>query len=273
MTDDEKGLIFEAQKRRQLYRIVRQYESTAKDIERLLDTAALKASAALAELPSDYQAWRLPHLRQELTRLKRELGQALAQSASTGTGAAFAMGKDVLDVPLAAAGVRIAAILPELDLAPLLASRNFQTERMRDISSAAVRAANNEIGLVMVGVQSPGEAIGKVAKHISSSRGRALTVVRTEMGRAFSTATQERLEQARTMLPGLKKEWRKSGKIHSRSAHDAADGQTVSVDKAFFVGGEALMFPRDPAASAKNTINCGCSSLPVMDNWKTQQQQ
>jgi hypothetical protein len=272
MTDGERTLAFEAEKRRQLNRIVRQYESTAKDIGRLLDNAALKASAALAELPSDYQAWRLPHLRQELTRLKRELGQALAQSAGAGTGAAFAMGKDMLDAPLAAGGVRIAAILPELDLAPLLASRNFQTERMRDISSAAVRAANNEIGLVMVGIQSPGEAVSKVAKHISSRRGRALTVVRTEMGRAFSTATQERFAQASTILPGLKKEWRKSGKVHSRSAHDAADGQTVDVDKAFFVGGELLMFPRDPSGSPKNTINCACSSLPLMENWEVRAQ-
>jgi hypothetical protein len=29
-----------------------------------------------------------------------------------------------------------------------------------------------------------------------------------------------------------------------------------------------LMHPRDPAAPAAETINCGCESLPYMESWK-----
>ena len=77
---------------------------------------------------------------------------------------------------------------------------------------------------------------------------------------AFSVATQERQTQAAEILPGLKKQWRRSGKVHSRTAHDLADGQIVDVDKPFMVGGVPLMYPRDPKAPAKETINCGCVS-------------
>jgi uncharacterized protein with gpF-like domain len=66
----------------------------------------------------------------------------------------------------------------------------------------------------------------------------------------------------------MKKQWRRSGKLHSRPEHDAADGQIVDVDKPFIVGGVALMFPRDPAAPIGETINCGCESLPWMESWE-----
>ncbi len=49
------------------------------------------------------------------------------------------------------------------------------------------------------------------------------------------------------MLPGLRKRWRHSGKIHSRLTHDVADGQVQPVDEPFRVSGGRLMFPRDPA--------------------------
>ena len=44
----------------------------------------------------------------------------------------------------------------------------------------------------------------------------------------------------------------------------------VGVDETFSVGGEELRFPRDPNASARNTVNCGCASLPLMERWEVQ---
>ncbi len=70
------------------------------------------------------------------------------------------------------------------------------------------------------------------------------------------------------MLPGLQKQWRRSGKIHSRTSHDRADGQVRPVDKPFDVAGVQLRFPRDPLGPAKETINCGCTSLPFMATWE-----
>ena len=46
---------------------------------------------------------------------------------------------------------------------------------------------------------------------------RALTLIRTELGRAYSLAGQQRMEQAAEVLPGLRKQWRRI--LRERAAH------------------------------------------------------
>ena len=103
---------------------------------------------------------------------------------------------------------------------------------------------------------------------VVAGRGRALTIVRTELGRAYSVAGQQRFDQAHEVLPGLQKQCRRSGKIHSRASHDRADGQVRPVGKPFDVAWVQLRLPRDPLAPAKETINCGCTSLPFIPSWE-----
>ena len=78
------------------------------------------------------------------------------------------------------------------------------------------------------------------------------------------------MSQAVEELPGLRERWRRSGKIHSRLTHDVADGQVQPVDESFRVSGRRLMFPRDPAGPPVETTNCGCQSLPWMEEWDVQ---
>lgn len=47
--------------------------------------------------------------------------------------------------------------------------------------------------------------------------------------------------------------------------HLEADGQVVDMDKPFIVSGEELMFPGDPSGSPGNTINCRCTTIPVVE--------
>jgi hypothetical protein len=125
--------------------------------------------------------------------------------------------------------------------------------------------------MVLIGAQNPSDAATKIGTYLSEGgRARALTVVRTEVGRAYSAAAQARMEQSADVIPGLSKQWRKSGKLKPRQTHAIADGQIRKVKEPFLVGGEKLMHPRDPKASAKNTVNCGCTSLPFMANWEVQ---
>ena len=135
-------------------------------------------------------------------------------------------------------------------------------------SRTKARGIAGGLGLVTIGAQSPGDAIGTIADLVEGGRTRAITIVRTEVGRAFSVAADERMTQAAEILPGLKKQWRRSGKIHSRLHHDSIDGQIRDVDKPFTLGnGVQIMFPRDPAAPVGETINCGCESQPYMESW------
>ena len=59
-------------------------------------------------------------------------------------------------------------------------------------------------------------------------------------------------------LIATQKKWIATLDSVTRTAHRAADGQIVSIQDKFIVDGESLKFPRDPAGSAKNIINCRC---------------
>ncbi len=210
--------------------------------------------------------WALPRLQREIHATLDSLATTASTTAQAGWDDEWLAGQQTIDEPLHAGGISLRA--PKLSPRQLIAMREFLTDRIQDISRVAKRRINSELGLIITSIQSPGEAISNVTRLLNeTSRRRALTIVRTELGRAFSAAQSARLQQAKAHVPGLMKQWRRSGKIHARIQHDAADGQIRAPDQPFDVGGYKLMYPRDPAAPAGETINCGCDSLPYMQHW------
>lgn len=272
---DPRDTKFNAARKEQARRLTRIQKDTAVEIMRLLKSAAaaIKQQIALAPTPTEWQSYYLPKLQESVQQALNVAGTQASARLGTAAGQAWAAGIDLIDKPLEAAlsGLNISGALASIDVRQLQAMRSFMTERMRDVSTTVANRINAEIGLVAIGARTPSQAAGAVDALIAGGRGRAITVVRTELGRAYSVATQERLAQAKALLPGLKKQWRRSGKIHSRFAHDAADGQVQPVDQPFLVGGKPIMFPRDPKAPPSETINCGCDSLPFMDGWEVSQ--
>lgn len=271
-TDRERERAFRRARNVQSRRLTRIQRDTHGEVLRLLKEAQKKITAELASTPSEFQAWRLPILQRSIRRAMAELDKSASARLSTAAGQSWQAGIDLVDEPLAAGGIRVGAFLPELDTGQLLAMRSFMTDRMQDVSVTLANRINSELGLAAIGASSTSQAIDRIAELLDSGgRARATTIVRTELGRAFSVAHQARQEQATERLPGLKKQWRRSGKLHSRPAHDAADGQIREVDEPFLVNGIEIMFPRDPAAPIGETINCGCQSLPYMDSWTMSQ--
>lgn len=271
MDDKERNRQFSRARARVLSTKTDIQRDTFAAIEGLLNEAGDQINTTLAATPTDYQAWQLPQLQQAINQATNELAELSTGRLSQGAGQMRQAGIDLLDAPIAAGGINISAVLPEIDTQQLLTMRAFMTDRIKDVSLKLANSINSELGLVAIGAKTPGEAITNIAALLDSSRSRAITITRTELGRVFSVASQERFEQASEILPGLKKQWRRSGKIHSRFHHDAADGQIQDVDKPFKLypktGMIKLMYPRDPAASAGETINCGCDSIPYMENW------
>ncbi|MEO5341091.1 MAG: phage head morphogenesis protein [Magnetococcus sp. MYC-9] len=224
----------------------------------------------LDDQPSDWQRWYLPQLQKQvylkMLAYAQEAGQVVAAGAEDGWNA----GVQLVDAPLAAIRVDLAGSAPVLDRRQLEAMRQFLTYKMTGMATATANLVNQELGLVITGLSTPSQAATAIAGIVKEGgRRRALTVVRTELGRAFSTAAQGRMEQAVGLgVKGLQKQWRRSGKIHSRRSHDLADGQVQPVDKPFLVGGEAILYPRDPDAPPGQTVNCGCVSLPFVNRWE-----
>lgn len=89
---------------------------------------------------------------------------------------------------------------------------------------------------------------------------RAATVGRTEAGAALNAGSLSgaAVLQDSTGRP-LIKVWRADRDDRTRDAHWFADGQEQPLTAPFVVGGEALMYPLDPAGSAGNVINCRCT--------------
>ncbi len=243
--------------------------STAARIAGLLEEAAERIAGDLAGQPSEFEAWRLPQLQAAVRGALSAFADEAAGRIDSAAGEAWSAGVTAVDRPIAIAGqIALDAALVPPDIRQLAAMRNFMTDRIRAASADAIGRINADLGLAAIGAQSTNETVGRIRQHLGgASRRRANTILRTELGRIYAAAANERIGQAQEMLPGMRKQWRRSGKIRSRIDHDLADGQIVDADEVFRVGGERLRYPRDPRGSARNTINCGCTLLPFMEEW------
>lgn len=238
---------------------------TAAEIRALLQEAATRIAAILAAQPTDYQRWYLPQLMAEIERVLREYGVQAGRTAAAGQAGNVTAGTGLVDAALRAA--QVSAIVPRIASSQLQAMTSFLTEKIRGITVATANDINTQLGLVTMGAQGPGEAIRAVQALLGESTAqRASMIVHTELARGFSTASFERLREAAGYVPGLKKKWRKSGKVHPRLAHVAIDNQVQAWNAPFVLHGGrvTMMYPHDPAAPVAETINCGCVMLPLV---------
>lgn len=275
MTPSERRKAFEAARNRVVRDHVGLMKNTRDDIVKMLKESLVAVKQILAGQPSDYQQWALPRLGQEIRQALAEYGVKASGRISTAAGAAWQLGEDLVERPLAASGIRLA--LASISTRQLDAMRAFMVDRIKDVGLDAANRINAELGLVVIGAQSPGDAVTSATQILGEhSRARATTIVRTELARAFEVAASEKLVQTAAQVPGMKKQWRRSGKLHPRLHHYLADGQVREIGEPFVLKpfGKApvrLMFPHDPAAPASEVINCGCVSLPWKADWKVAQ--
>lgn len=240
--------------------------ATTATLAGLLEQLARDIAATLARQPSDYLRWYLPELSGEVRRALAELaGDAGAQVASA-TGSAWQLGEQLADSGVQLGGLRLA--LPRIDTAQLMAMRAFATERITGITLEAGNRINTELGRVVIGAQTPYQAVEAVSGILGETTlKRANTIVHTQLAQAHSAATQLRMEQfASDAVPELQKRWIKSGKREPRLNHAVINGQVQPAAKPFKLnGGRILMMcPHDPRAPIGEVINCGCISVPVV---------
>lgn len=263
---------FEAELKRRLRDRAALLLSTDQAVVRELQAVKAHILEVLAAQPADWQQWQLTRLLDQLQALLDGSTGRAASAVDAGLRAAWQQGEDFVDKPLGLAGINVELQLPVLDAQVLTQLRRFTALRLKDVGTEAAARIGRQLSLVTIGSATPFQAIQVIQKQLGNdSPQRATTIVRTEVGRAFALASEQRLEQAAAVVPGLQKQWRRSGKIHSRWNHDAIDGQVVDVDKPFVLPGTngpvKMMHPHDPKAPVEEVINCGCLSLPFMKSW------
>lgn len=245
-------------------------KDTLREILRQLDVAERQILVLLRGVTDVDRARRLARQRSEIARLIEIFRKASDAATRSGLDTAWQAGAAAVRDQVAAA---VRAIDPTGRINPgvLLAMRNFLTDRISDVSREAIERINSALAQHLLGVRQLSATITEIERILGGgTRRRAMTIANTEIGRAYSAAQYEQMLEQAKILPGLKKQWVHSGKEHGRPGHIiAATYPPIPVDEPFEIVDvktgeiELLRYPRDPEASAGNTINCGCMMIAV----------
>lgn len=218
--------------------------------------------------------WDAYHLKEMLNSIEHQIDNFAAKGKAEADGLleeSWGMGRNLVDIPLAEAGIYTGFRLSTSVLDTL---KDFTFHKIEGLSEAAWDKIRGELTLGVMGGKTPQEVAKAVGTNLTdrsiftSIARRAEVITQMEMGRVFSTATELRMEEAADHVDGLEKMWRHVGhpKV-PRSSHLAADGQHVPVNESFNIGGVQMMYPRDPGAPIDETINCGCDHIPFHASW------
>lgn len=222
------------------------------------------------------------HYQQMLQELNRQLAMAetkIRVETSADIGESWQAGRDMLP-QLARAGSNIT--LGGYGISSQLVDqiRDFTWGKVSGITNDLQGKIRAELSLGVLGGKTPQEVAATIAGSLGDKPGvfgtvsdRAEVIVKTELGRTFSMASQASMEQATATLPELQKMWLHAGHPKSpRIYHLNLNGAIKAVDQPFLVGSISMMYPRDPKAPVSEIINCGCMHVPYMKAWGTQKQ-
>jgi len=215
------------------------------------------------------------HLKSNLASIERYLaGFASAGAAEMNRllDAAWESGGDLVPEALRAGGFTLAfGHIP----GPVLSTmKEYAFHKISGVSGAAFDKIRGELTLGILGQKTPDQVITAIAGSVGSPgvfdsiEERAMVIARTEMGRAYSTATQEGMKQAARYVPELKKQWWHAGHpARPRRNHLALHGQVRPVDEPFVIGSLSIDYPRAWTAPASEVIRCGCDHVPWHEQW------
>ena len=162
MTDAERKKAFEKARSAELKARAALLTQTREDVIKLLNEALAEIKALLADMPTEYEMYRLPMLQKQIEQTLVTFSNNSAAALAQGATQAWAGGQALATVPLEAAGISIATSLPALDTRLLMAMSNFMTDRIQDVGKQAISKINAQLGMVLIGAQSPGEAVGSI---------------------------------------------------------------------------------------------------------------
>lgn len=114
-----------------------------------------------------------------------------------------------------------------------------------------------------------GDSIGEIATRFQAvtgmSRSTAIRNARTAVTGAQNAGKLDRFDDIAKKGVSVTKKWKCTHDKRTRPEHEQADADygsdesAIPYDHPFFVGGEELMYPADPAGSHWNIENCRCT--------------
>ncbi len=231
--------------------------------------------------PESWQAYHLGQIERNIQRVLDEVAVKLGVKLRRQQTDFWGKGVELVENPLAQVGVAMS--LGEINLKTLEAIQAHSFNYIKNLTADAGAAIRNELNWVLIGKETPLEAMIKIGRSLDDPGifktvyERADSIVRNELNYAFSVANQDALSRAAEYVDGLEKEWQHNHNPKMpRPGHVQTHGQRRKAKEMFDVPNitvrginlrtEQLMHPRDRInGSPGNTINCGCDSVPVLN--------
>jgi hypothetical protein len=272
MTDDQKQAEFDRLVKQIIEKILRQEGESIEAARGLLEQTRIDVIAKLAE--GGRTEWDYSWLRQvqaalgtRIERLNRDLELRMNQDINK----VFDLANQLVDEPAKALIGTSPVLGVSREVAQVAAS--FSATMIKDLTTSARAAIDGVIQRAAIGGLTVQDAIKQIGSSLDDSKfgpiaARAERIFRTEVLRVQSIATQARMRANKDAMRragwGLGKRWLATVDRRVRLSHLMAMGQEREVEQPFNVGGEELMYPRDPGGSASMTINCRCVSSPTV---------
>lgn len=220
----------------------------------------------------DWERWQTESILSELERSIQFWGNRATGIVRSGSSTADELGgKYPLDI-LSAGGSEM-RLRPRLGNPAMAAFHAYDASLVSGVSdkvradvTGIIRRASLGGDSVFATLNKIGTVTGKGAFATAFHRGEA--IIRTEMGRAYSSADMFTMNQSKLDHPGLKKKWLSIIDGRVRPEHAKAHDQVRELDKPFSVAGENMQHPHDTNGSAWNTINCRCKAVPWDPAWE-----
>lgn len=246
-----------------------------------LETTRRQVLGEIAALPAGtFNAFRARELE---ARLRDVMGRFVERYQATVAGPQallYEAGQQLAGQPLVEAGVTYG--VPQISRRPLEVAQDFQALLISNATDETVGSISTLLRIGLLRGQSVPEIAQGIAGQLTdagpfgSLAARAEAITRTELGRIQAIASQAGLEETQRLVPDLRKQWQHSGNTGPwrRLGHVEAGGQVQDVNDRYSIRPapgkpyEDMLYPRDPAASAANTVSCGCLSLPFREQWR-----
>lgn len=189
-------------------------------------------------------------------------------------------GLAIVERPMTAIGV--VPSFPAIPIASLQAAELFALDRVKGLTAEMRMQISGILRRVHGGTITANQGIAEVGRSLQSGRfknysAKASLIVRQEVLTVQSQATQARMEQSAAVMKSagyeLRKGWLSANDARVRKTHEQAQADyygadaypgPIMIEQPFMVGDDELMFPRDPAGSLEEIMNCRCSSVPVV---------
>jgi len=248
-------------------------------VKALLEETRKQILMDLAVIPGD--GYSAHFLRQSLAAINDQLATwetATNRELDGRLSTTWEMGSGLLPAAAAASGVQLGQI--GISSHVLDSLKDFTFGRIASVKGDLYNRIRGELSLGVLGQKTAQEVTQAIIGGIGNlpipvGRGgvpvfksvqeRAEVITGTEMGRAFSLATQKSIEAARETVPEMGSMWIHAGHpSRPRLIHLYMHGEVRTEGKPFYRTPEGIpvYYPRDPNAPIKEVIRCGCTHIP-----------